>query len=198
MLKINLLKFGKLIDNKDSNIPEMKTLQWVFLKNKMPVSKIKNAFLTASLVSVSFYSFSNELIPGSKKVEFLEISVPPRPLAYQLLSFKAEFKANSTVVINWSTESEKSTSHYILQKSIDGRTFRDAALLFTREADLDKKMEYSYTDHINDMKSKQVYYRLKVVTVSGKEMYSDAVLIRKAIPALITGLVPLNNEIASI
>lgn len=171
----------------------MKKLYSSLAKNKMSLRGMKTIFLIASFTSISFYSFSKETVAAHKCII---VSEPPRPLLYGLLTFKAEIKENAKVVLNWSLDAEKNTSHYIMQRSVDGREFKDAAVLFTNDRNRDAKIQHCYIDNIGEVKSNLIYYRLKIVDMNGKATYSDAVIVRKVKPEFITNTHVLHNEVA--
>ena len=84
-----------------------------------------------------------------------------------------------------------------MQRSVDGHEFNDAALVFAKEDNRDLNIEHNYTEDVNKIKSKIIYYRLKIVDKKGKSTYSGAVNVRNVMPVFFTNLKSLTNEIAS-
>lgn len=81
------------------------------------------------------------------------------------------------VELGWTAGSNSETSHFILERSYDGKTFKEAALLFTAE---DKDVaQYGYDDRIPAMAAEALaYYRLKIVDKKGNYVYSDNIAIQ--------------------
>ncbi|HRE51309.1 MAG TPA: hypothetical protein PK339_07810 [Flavitalea sp.] len=88
------------------------------------------------------------------------------------------YAARNTVKIElgWTAAGDGETSHFILERSLDGKAFREAALVFTAE---DKDMrQYAYTDRIPALAAEeQLSYQLKIVDRKGNYVYSDSITI---------------------
>ena len=112
------------------------------------------------------------------------------PLPVTLLNFSGQINAN-TIQLNWNTSSEQNSSYFEIQKSNDGSNFFPVGQVnaagnsnFTRN--------YSFTDRqISEIN----YYRLKMVDVDDKFVYSKTILIKD--PGLQQNLWVLNNIIQS-
>jgi len=99
-------------------------------------------------------------------------------LPLSLVAFTAQLK-NTDVILNWATAMETNTSHFTVQRSIDGAAFDDDAIIFA-EGNSDIRKDYSYTDKINTLPGHFIYYRLKMVDLDAKYRYSKVVVIRLA------------------
>src|SRR5665213_61841 len=99
------------------------------------------------------------------------------PLPITLVAFNAEMENNREVKLDWSTAMEKNTSHFTLERSLDGIEFNEAALIFTDESRAVRK-DYHFTDHLKEVKGDQVCYRLKMVDCDSRYSYSDVVKLR--------------------
>ncbi len=97
-------------------------------------------------------------------------------LPLTLVAFNAQ-KQNSDVTLQWSTAMEKNMSHFTVQRSIDGDTFDDDAIIFS-EGNSEIRKDYNYKDKINGLPGHLVYYRLKMVDMDSKYRYSKMVVIR--------------------
>ena len=91
-------------------------------------------------------------------------------------SFTAK-KTNSTVLLNWSTEVEKNTSHFVVERSNNGTDFTDAGVIFT-DGDADKHREYRFADDFKSIANTILYYRLKIVDLNGSYKQSAVRIIR--------------------
>jgi hypothetical protein len=95
-------------------------------------------------------------------------------LPIELLSFSGE-RAGTAVQLAWRTASEINNSHFLLERSADGRSFREIANIPGAGYSLELR-NYAYTDRsplhgIN-------YYRLKQVDFDGSFTYSPVVSVR--------------------
>jgi len=93
-----------------------------------------------------------------------------------LTSFNAKLE-NKSVILNWSTTQEKNFNHFLIERSVDGKEFKQAALVFADDNGQMSK-EYGYKDGLNNISKGIVYYRLKMVDIDGKFKYSSTRVIR--------------------
>jgi hypothetical protein len=93
-----------------------------------------------------------------------------------LNSFTAK-KNGSQVVLNWSTDMEKDFSHFVVQKSGNGKDYTDASVLFT-DGNSSIRREYSFKDDLKNTGSGLAYYRLKMVDLDGSYKLSDVRIIK--------------------
>jgi hypothetical protein len=100
-------------------------------------------------------------------------------LPLSLLAFDAQLK-NTDVTLHWATAMETNSSHFTLQRSVDGASFDDDAIVFA-EGNSDVRKDYSYTDKLNNISNGHlIYYRLKMVDLDAKYRYSKVVVVRLA------------------
>lgn len=97
-------------------------------------------------------------------------------LPLELLSFGAMLKKN-IVELNWVTLWEKNLSHFELERSTDGKTFKQVGLVFG-VGNSDYKSNYSFKNNISELSATIIYYRLKLVDQDGSFGYSDIRAIR--------------------
>ena len=95
-----------------------------------------------------------------------------------LSSFTAK-KTSNQAVLSWSTDIETDVSHFVIEKSLNGKDFTDAGILFT-EGNSDVRKEYHFKDELRNISSGLVYYRLKIVDLDGKYKQSPVRIIRVA------------------
>ena len=79
-------------------------------------------------------------------------------------------QSDTRVTLSWSASAELNLSHFILEKSYNGKDFKDAGLIFTygKEA---AKSDYLFPDQALNSKT-TVSYRLVLVEPGGKYSYS--------------------------
>jgi hypothetical protein len=82
-------------------------------------------------------------------------------------------------MLNWSTDIETDVSHFVIQKSLNGKDFTDAGILFT-EGNSDIRKEYNFKDELRNISSGLVYYRLRIVDLDGQYKQSPVRIIRVA------------------
>lgn len=99
-------------------------------------------------------------------------------LPVKLSDFNAKYN-DQTVVLTWSTEQEKTFSHFIVEKSTNGTDFKEAAVIFPKEQGV-ITTEYSFTDATIASNKGIIYYRLKMVDAN-LQMQNSPVRVIKLI-----------------
>lgn len=98
-------------------------------------------------------------------------------LPVELVSFSAALN-NKQTDLKWVTATEKNVSHFVVEKSLDGKSYSDAGTVFAY-GNTSEKMNYSFTDkNINTSQAGVVYYRLRSVDIDTKVQYSQVRMIR--------------------
>jgi hypothetical protein len=94
-----------------------------------------------------------------------------------LMSFSAKME-NSLVKLYWSAKYENEFSHFAIERSADGTTFKDLALYFT-EGEHKAKNSFSYNDKYLPKNKKTLYYRLRLINKDGTFQYSAIQLVKE-------------------
>jgi hypothetical protein len=92
----------------------------------------------------------------------------------------------SAVVLNWFTLTESNTSHFDLERSVDGVNYQSIGKINAAGSSNARK-NYSLTD--NAVPASTVYYRVRLNDIDGKKTYSNTVSV---ITKSITGQVAVN------
>jgi hypothetical protein len=122
-----------------------------------------NATKTLRLFSIYMKGFS-----------YPEMAVMP----ITLQSFTTTLNSKNTEVnLNWITATEINVSHFVVQRSIDGKNFSEVGIVFS-DGNSIKAVNYSFPDNISSVKANIIYYRLCTVDFDGKLQYSDIRTIR--------------------
>ncbi len=100
-------------------------------------------------------------------------------LPVTLISFQANLR-DKNASLNWITTNHYNFSHYVVEKSTDGRNFQEVAVLFADASNSNATTAYKYKDNLQSCVSKVVFYRLKMVDVNEKYAYSETRLVRLA------------------
>ena len=100
-------------------------------------------------------------------------------LPLDLLSFTGQLQNNNSVLLNWKTENEINTSHFVVERSADGIRFNGIGNVTANgRNNTSGSFNYSFTDNdaINQS-SQRLYYRLKMVDIDGNFKYSSIVSV---------------------
>ena len=97
-------------------------------------------------------------------------------LPLRMISFSAILN-NSKADLTWKTVSETNVSHFKIEKSLDGKNFSEAGIVFATGNESDVTI-YSFSDRINAEFEGVIYYRILSVDLDGKFQYSAIRMIR--------------------
>jgi endonuclease I len=87
-------------------------------------------------------------------------------LPVNLQWFKGALKG-SDVVLTWQAASEANFSRYEVERSVNGTDFVRIGTVAPRAL-----RQYSFTDHVQQLGSRRLYYRLRMVDLDGSSRYS--------------------------
>jgi glucose/arabinose dehydrogenase len=122
-----------------------------------------NAYVLQGTISSfsTFYFGSNALIT----------------LPLNLLNFSGSLQADNTALLKWETANETNTSEFIVERSVDGRTFQSIGTV-AAVGNSGANNKYSFIDYNAARQSSTVlYYHLKMVDNDGSYTFSDIVTI---------------------
>ncbi len=110
------------------------------------------------------------------EAEIIGLSTGALPV--KLISFTAVNK-NNTISLNWQTQFEQNSSHYNLQRSIDGLNFTDLARV-AAAGNSNRPLTYTYNDLLSasSQSQKTIFYRLQSVDIDGKIAYSQVIAMQ--------------------
>ena len=91
------------------------------------------------------------------------------------------------LMLTWTIDPQRKVSHFILERSNDGKLYNEAALVFTGDEDTGN---YDYSEKIKRADTGVVFYRLKAVDKEGKFSYP-------LVKATVTDAVPTGNQTVS-
>ena len=120
------------------------------------------------------------------------------PTFIKLPSFIATLN-NNKVDLEWITASETNVSHYVIEKSTDGKSFSAAGLVFAF-GNTTSDAGYSFSDKLKFSAPGLIYYRLRIVDTGGTSEFSPVRIIRIAgetdsAVSIITYPNPVSNEV---
>ncbi len=97
-------------------------------------------------------------------------------LPVKLTSFTAKGSNNGKVILDWHTSQEQNFSHFTIERSLDGREFSDAGIIFSMD-DSEQTRAYSFTDKLKAGETGTIHYRLKMVDTDGKCQLSPTKIV---------------------
>jgi hypothetical protein len=97
-------------------------------------------------------------------------------LPVRMGAFSASLE-KGTVTVNWVTESEVNFSHFVLERSADGKEFKDIATIFAMGTQA-MQAAYAYKDKNVISQTNTVYYRLRLIENSKEASYTSVKIIR--------------------
>lgn len=99
-------------------------------------------------------------------------------LPVNMVSFTAILNAMNAAELKWTTATEKNASHFEVEKSLDGKNYTQAALVFAF-GNTTETINYTFTDkNINTAKPGVIYYRIRTVDNDGSSELSFVRSIR--------------------
>ena len=97
-------------------------------------------------------------------------------LPVKLTNFAAKYD-NQIVSLTWTTEQERTFSHFIVERSENGIDFKEAAVIFAKDNGAERK-NYSFSDMLKTTGKSFIYYRLKMVEVDQRTQISAIRVIK--------------------
>jgi hypothetical protein len=117
---------------------------------------------TGSPITVTFTNTASG--SGTPQFRLDDISLSSTVLPIKLSTFDLK-RVNKSAMISWSTENEKNSQSFIIERSIDGNRFEEIGKLYAAGYS-NNKLIYKFED-LKPLKGDN-YYRLKQVDIDGK------------------------------
>jgi hypothetical protein len=99
----------------------------------------------------------------------------PVALPLTLTDFSGQRSGND-VLLQWTTASEQNTSHFDIQRGIDGIDYNSVGAV-AAAGNSNVQLHYSYTDPLPATAASQYFYRLQMVDLDGNFTYSPVLRI---------------------
>ncbi len=121
----------------------------------------------------SIENFGNNIYLDNIKLfsKYTQSILVPAKFSNYEIKLAEDFVTKKTLVINyWNTLQEINTSHFNIQRSIDGINFKTIGRVDAKHF----AATYTYKDDLVgiDITTKQIFYRLEVVNIDGKNEFS--------------------------
>ncbi len=97
-----------------------------------------------------------------------------REFPVEMLSFIV-FEQKCDAILQWVTATEENNSHFMVEKSLDGRNFETIGKV-EGHGTTAQRQSYSFTD--TSLDAERIYYRLKQVDFDGTYAYTDIVVLK--------------------
>ncbi|HWJ92979.1 MAG TPA: T9SS type A sorting domain-containing protein [Flavisolibacter sp.] len=94
----------------------------------------------------------------------------------EISAFEA-FLKDHKIELKWVVGSEYPISHFVIEKSFDGKTYIDFAVVSSKTS-LDANINYGFSDDNSDARSSALFYRIRLVTPDGNSKHSDIRVIQ--------------------
>ena len=162
----------------------MKAYPTVITITRVVCINFRSTALMLLLITATLFGYSQSLDYQHAGRECFTLLHPrnaasSNPIPVKLGSFNAAKKGEMKVSLGWTTLEEKNASHFVVERSYDGRTFDEAALVFAY-GDSKELKRYAFTDELRKKQPTAIYYRLRIVDMDGKTERSTLLVIGKA------------------
>ena len=98
-------------------------------------------------------------------------------LPLDMVNFTGSLQRDQSALLNWKTEHEVNTAHFVVERSVDGMNFSSIGTV-TAKRNTNTASNYDFTDRTTlQTKSPVLYYRLKIVDIDGAFKYSNIVVV---------------------
>lgn len=118
-------------------------------------------------------------------------------LPLDLLTFTGSLQNNTATLLKWKTNNEINTSHFIVERSIDGTNFNTIGSV-TASGNSSTILNYSFNDaDAANQGALILYYRLKVADLNGSFKYSNIINVSLPVTkgAITVSPNPASNEL---
>lgn len=106
------------------------------------------------------------------------LSPEAAPLPVSLMKFTANLISTTKAQIDWSTSMEINNSHFIVERSTDGKMFTKVAKV-SGHGTTSLAHSYSITDDVANV-GNVIYYRLRQVDIDGRSNFSNIIVVKIA------------------
>jgi biopolymer transport protein ExbD len=158
----------------------MKTMKTIVLK-----VRLRHLLVLLALIMQAITLFAQEIPVNSEREGSAyagsygtqgSVGFSPPSSANKMTGFTAILDKKE-VMLNWLSVNEEDFSHFVIQKSTDGKRFSDIAIVFTR-GDQDVDAGYVYKDRKIISRTGYLFYRLVMVDGSVVKSISPIKKIR--------------------
>ena len=165
------------------SLAEGETYEVQFKVTVKPVAKGQDLPAILNIARITSLSDANVVFTNDATVS---LSPEEAPLPVSLMKFTASLINSNSARIDWATSMEINNSHFIVERSIDGKYFSSVTKV-AGNGTTARTNTYSITDDVSNAGS-IVYYRLQQVDLDGRASFSNTIAVKIA----------KDNQIASV
>lgn len=122
-----------------------------------------------AMLSFNYFVFDNR--NNADPIVISNRDLVPLPVSLVYFDVKRTAQPSATTTLEWTTASEKNNAYFAVEKSLDGKEFKEAGRVTGKNAPNGAK--YTFEDKIT---ASVTYFRLKQVDFDGKTTYSAIVV----------------------
>ena len=141
---------------------------------------VPNPGFTGANTSFTYQVCDNGFAPACGNIATVTITFPAAGmLPVRLADFNASVNDHNDVTVNWTTTYEQGSSHFIIERSVDGATFEKVGTVKAAGNSFSKK-DYSFTENVRTSvtNKKDLFYRLRLVDNNGREELTKVLVLR--------------------
>lgn len=149
------------------------TRVYIILRNKKVIGfSLTNTFLDNTALNGTNYTYAVQSASEYGAISVASDNFQTLPITG--LEFNAK-KVNGAVAVSWSTKTEINTSHFVVERSVNGNVF-SALGQVAATVNSTTINKYNFTDKAPVQGNN--YYRIKSVDLDGKFTYSPVVVVK--------------------
>jgi hypothetical protein len=156
-----------------------------FVNNNQTITNFDPNKLTLKFTPASFGSTSVSFRYSYVDVATMKDPIPASYTLVWLIPLPAEGLVASAsltddvATVKWSTVSEHNTAYFVVERSVDNRTFTPTGNQVQAAGESETRKEYQMNDKLpGQIQGDVIYYRVKLVDKDGKVSYSNIVAVR--------------------
>jgi hypothetical protein len=139
------------------------------------IDKFLNTRTAVSLTDTNYVTIStNSNALSTAKNRFMLVLKPLAPVPMLFTSITAKRNSDNTIAVEWRVQNELNINHYELERSADGRNF---ATLYTMDSLINNGGVAAYLYNDASPLASDNYYRVKALSIGGKNQYSAIVKV---------------------
>lgn len=123
------------------------------------------------LIGINYILAAKEASPGAKASSQATLVVNKKDNAVKLFNFMGSQNGSKTM-LQWMVNKNEEVNRFEIEKSVDGKNFKTAALIFgSEQSNTDSYMFYEKAT------DKKLSYRIKLMENNGTISYSDIIVV---------------------
>lgn len=121
------------------------------------------------LIGINYILEAKEAAPGANASSPATLVVNKKDNSVKLFNFMGSLNGNKTI-LEWMVNKNEEVNRFEIEKSVDGKNFKTAALIFgSEQSNTDSYMFYEKST------DKKMSYRIKLMENNGTIIYSDII-----------------------